>query len=71
MAIPLPKMEKKIMKSVKELKKKLSRSQYFHNKSHVINYYQFKKICDKLILAMALPKSGKKIKYNLHILILK
>ena len=51
---------------MKELKKKMSCPQYFHNKSHVISYYQFKKICDKLIMAMALPKSGKKIKYNLH-----
>ena len=30
-AMPLPKMEKKIMKSVNELKKKLSRTQYFYN----------------------------------------
>ena len=34
--------------------------QYFHNKSHVISYYQLKKICDKLIVAMVLPKQGKK-----------
>ena len=39
-AMPLPKMEKKnyeICEWVK--KKKLSRTQYFHNKLHVINYY--------------------------------
>ena len=48
------------------VKKKLSRPQYFYNKSHVINYYQFKKICDTLIVVMALPKSRKKIKYNLQ-----
>ena len=35
-------------------------SQHFHNKSHVISYYQLKKICDKLIVAMVLPKQGKK-----------
>ena len=34
--------------------------QHFHNKSHMISYYQFKKICDKLIVAMALPKLGEK-----------
>ena len=34
--------------------------QYFHNKSHMISYYQFKKICDKLIVAMTLPKLGEK-----------
>ena len=34
--------------------------QHFHNKSHVISYYQLKKICDKLIVAMVLPKQGKK-----------
>ena len=34
--------------------------QHFHNKSHVISYYQLKKICDKLIIAMVLPKQGKK-----------
>ena len=34
--------------------------QHFHNKSHVISYYQLKKICDKLIVAMILPKQGKK-----------
>ena len=33
--------------------------QHFHNKSHVISYYQFKKNCDKLIMAMALPKQVK------------
>ena len=71
-------MEKKnyeICERVK--KKKLSRPQYFYNKSHVINYYLFKKICDKLIVAMALPKLGKKnqvqlthckLKYNILIL---
>ena len=45
-------------------KKKLSCPQYFHNiftiKLHMISYYQFKKICDKLIVAMALPKIGGK-----------
>ena len=34
--------------------------QHFHNKSHIISYYQFKKICDKLIVAMVLPKLGEK-----------
>ena len=34
--------------------------QYFHNKSHVISYYQLKKICDKLIVTMPLPKQGGK-----------
>ena len=34
--------------------------QYFHNKSHLISYYQLKKICDKLIVAMVLQKQGKK-----------
>ena len=34
--------------------------QYFHNKSHVISYYQLKKICDKLNVAMVLQKQGKK-----------
>ena len=34
--------------------------QNFHNKLHIISYYQFKKICDKLIVAMALPKLGEK-----------
>ena len=33
---------------------------HFHNKSHVISYYQLKKICDKLIVAMVLPKQRKK-----------
>ena len=33
--------------------------QHFHNKSHVISYYQFKKICDKLIVEMALLKQVK------------
>ena len=33
---------------------------HFHNKSHVISYYQLKKICDKLIVAMPLPKQGGK-----------
>ena len=42
------------------VKKKVLRSQYFHNKSHMISYYQFKKNCDKLIMAMALPKQGEK-----------
>ena len=58
--------KKNFTKSVKVKKKKLSCPQYFHNKSHMINYYQFKKICDKLIVAMELPKSREKIKYNLH-----
>ena len=34
--------------------------QHFHNKSHIISYYQLKKFCDKLIVAMVLPKQGKK-----------
>ena len=34
--------------------------QHFHNKSHMISYYQFKKICDKLIVAMALLKLEEK-----------
>ena len=34
--------------------------QHFHNKSYVISYYQLKKICNKLIVAMVLPKQGKK-----------
>ena len=34
--------------------------QHFHNKLHMISYYQFKKICNKLIVAMALPKQGEK-----------
>ena len=34
--------------------------QHFHNKLHIISYYQFKKICDKLIVAMVLPKQGEK-----------
>ena len=38
--------------------------QYFHNKSHVISYYQFKNICDKQIVAMVLTKQGKKIVTN-------
>ena len=37
--------------------------QHFHNKSHVISYYQLKKICDKLIVVMALPKLGEKKKF--------
>ena len=49
MAMPLPKQGGKMVpKSMEELKKKKSVMskiflQYFHNKSHVINYYQFKK----------------------------
>ena len=39
--------------------------QNFHNKSHMISYYQFKKICDKLIVTMALPKLGEKKNCNL------
>ena len=38
--------------------------QHFHNKSHMISYYQFKKICDKLIVAIALPKQGGKKNCN-------
>ena len=38
--------------------------QHFHNKSHMISYYQFKKICDKLIVAMPLPKLGEKKNYE-------
>ena len=34
--------------------------QHVHNKSHVISYYQLKKICDKLIVAMVWTKQGKK-----------
>ena len=34
--------------------------QHFYNKSHMISYYQFKKSCDKLIVAMALLKLGEK-----------
>ena len=34
--------------------------QHFHNKSHMISYYQLKKICAKLIVAMVLPKQGEK-----------
>ena len=34
--------------------------QNFYNKSYMISYYQFKKFCDKLIVAMALPKLGEK-----------
>ena len=33
---------------------------HFHNKSHVISYYQLKKICDKLIVAIVLLKQEKK-----------
>ena len=45
--------EKKVVMSIIFL-------QHFHNKSHMISYYQFKKNCDKLIVAMALPKQGGK-----------
>ena len=46
-AMPLPKMggKKKIVVAeitCEELKKKVLRLQYFHNKSQVISYYQFK-----------------------------
>ena len=63
----LPKMGKKnVTKSVKDKKKKVVMStiflQHFHNKSHMISYYWFKTICDKLIMAMALPKLGEKKK---------
>ena len=44
--------------------------QHFHNKSHMISYQQFKKICDKLIMAMVLPKQMRDIKKSTHILIL-
>ena len=55
--------EKKSYEIYERAKRKLSCPQYFYNKSHMISYYQFKKICDKLIVAMALPKmGGKKIK---------
>ena len=42
-AMALPKMggEKVVPKS-RESKKKVLHSQYFHNKLHVISYYQFK-----------------------------
>ena len=64
----LPKMEgekKRGFKIYGRVKKKKSVMsiiflQHFHNKSHVISYYQLKKICDKLIVAMVLPKQGKK-----------
>ena len=38
--------------------------QHFHNKSHMISYQQFKKNCDKLIVAMALPKQRNKKKIS-------
>ena len=61
MAMALPKMGKKnVVPKSRESKKKVLRSQYFHNKSHVISYYQLKKNCDKLIVAMVLPKQGEK-----------
>ena len=34
--------KKVVLKSGESKKKKVLRSQYFHNKSHVISYYQFK-----------------------------
>ena len=34
--------EKNVVPKSRESKKKVLRSQYFHNKSHVIGYYQFK-----------------------------
>ena len=55
---------KKLRNLLKSKKKKFVMStiflQYFHNESHMISYYQFKKNCDKLIVAMALPKLGEK-----------
>ena len=65
-AMTLPKMgEKKgyeICERVKKQKVVMSTIflQHFHNKSHMISYYQFKKICDKLIVAMALLKLREK-----------
>ena len=42
-AMALPKMGKKnVVPKSRESKKKVQRSQYFHNKSNVISYYQFK-----------------------------
>ena len=40
----LPKMggEKLSFRNLGRVKKKVLHSQYFHNKSHVISYYQFK-----------------------------
>ena len=65
MAMALPKMRGGGSYEIYErVKKKVVMStiflQHFHNKSHIISYYQFKKICDKLIVAMALPKLGEK-----------
>ena len=61
----LPKMGgKKSYEIYERVKKKVVMStiflQHFHNKSHMISHYQFKKICDKLIVAMPLPKQGGK-----------
>ena len=60
----LPKMGEKSYEIYERVKKKVVMStiflQHFHNKSNMISYYQFKKICDKLIVAMVLPKQGKK-----------
>ena len=49
-----------LLKSKKKKKFVMSKIflQYFHNESHMISYYQFKKICDKLIVA--LPKLEEK-----------
>ena len=56
--------EKKSYKIYERVKKKVVMStiflQHFHNKLHIISYYQFKKICDKLIVAMVLSKLGEK-----------
>ena len=42
-AMALPKMGRKMwFLNLGRVKKKVLRSQYFHNKSHVISYYQFK-----------------------------
>ena len=65
MALPKTgKKKKRGYETYKRVKKKVVMStiflQHFHNKSHMISYYQFKKICDKLIVTMALPKLGEK-----------
>ena len=60
----LPKMGEKSYEIYERVKKK---SCHVHNIfttfSHMISYYQFKKICDKLIVAMPLPKQGGKKKF--------
>ena len=64
MALPKIGVKKKGYEIYERVKKKVVMStiflQHFHNKSHMISYYQFKKICDKLIAAMTLPKLGEK-----------